>query len=298
MSKRHGLAEIHLATILFSLAGLFGKWLKLPPSLIVLGRVFFASLALGFLIFILRQNLKNIPIKTYLGLAGLGAVLAIHWLAFFQSIQVSTVAIGLLAYSSFPIFTVMLEPLLFRERLDARNLILACFCLLGVFLIIPRFNPADSTFQGVLWGLGSGLTFAVLTIFNRKLTQTYSSLAIAFFEDLAATFFLWPCLFVTSGNWSTREVVLILFLGVVCTAGSHTLFIHGMRRVRAQTASLISSLEPVYGTALAFLFLSEVPSTRTLGGGLLIVAAVVMISIREASTRAGSSLLASSRPFS
>ncbi len=290
MTKRQSLIEIHLATALFGLAGLFGKWLDFSPLVIVFGRVFFASLALGLVMLFLKQSLKSIPRKTRLALAGLGGILVIHWAAFFQSIQVSTVAVGLLSYSSFPVFTVLLEPLLTQERLNGRNLALACLCLFGVFLIVPRFGLSDSTFQGVIWGLGAGMTFAVLSIYNRRLTQKYSSLAIAFIEDLAAAFFLLPALFFYRGQLSVSSLALLLFLGVVCTAGSHTLFIKGMRGVRAQTASIISSLEPVYGIGLAFLFLEEVPSVRTVIGGAVILASVVMISVREARIRSNSFL--------
>jgi len=297
--KRQGLLEIHLATALFGLAGLFGKWLALSPLLIVLGRVLFASLTLALLILILGQSLRAIPLRTCLLLAGLGGILAFHWTAFFQSIQVSTVAIGLLAYSSFPVFTVLLEPALLRERLDGVNLLLAGVCLFGLFLIVPRFDPADAVFQGVVWGLLSGLSFAVLTVFNRRLTQVYSSLAIALVEDLGAAFFLLPSLLLYRGGLTGRDVALLVFLGVVCTAGSHTLFIQGMRRVRAQTASIISSLEPVYGIALAFLLLAEVPSARTLAGGVVILGAVALISAREGSRTAGVPGPANlSRPFS
>jgi len=294
VSKRQSLVEIHLATLLFGLAGLFGKWLSLAPLLIVLGRVFFASLALGFVLLISKASLRRVPGRTHWVLASLGALLAIHWAAFFQSIQVSTVAVGLLAYSSFPVFTVFLEPLLSRERLDGPNLFLACICLLGVFLIIPRFDVANAVFQGVLWGLGSGVAFAVLTTFNRRLTQKFSSLVIAFAEDVTATLLLWPFLFFYRADWTIKEGVLLLFLGVICTAGSHTLFIRGMRHVRAQTASIISSLEPVYGILLAFLFLREVPSARTLLGGAIILSAVATLSAREASSRKAVSLLSSS----
>lgn len=281
-SHRTSLLEIHLATILFGLAGLFGKWLTLSPLLIVLGRVFFASSALGALLWWKRLNLRDI-LKTQAGLLILlGAILAVHWGAFFQAIQVSSVAVGLLSYSCFPVFTVFLEPLFSRDKIDRKSLLAAGICLSGVFLIVPSFDPADSVYQGVLWGILSGLTFAVLTLFNRRLVQEYSSLAIAFFQDLFATLFLLPVLMmVAPASLAFRDLGLLVVLGVVCTAGSHTLFIRGMRRVRARTASIISSLEPVYGIGLAFVFLGENPSLRTLSGGAVIMAAVLYVTLRE-----------------
>ncbi|MGB7296037.1 MAG: DMT family transporter [Candidatus Aminicenantales bacterium] len=281
-ARRSSLLEIHLATILFGLAGLFGKWLVLSPLLIVLGRVIFASLALGVWLAWKRQNVRDILRSQAALLILLGVLLAVHWSAFFQAIQVSSVAVGLLSYSSFPVFTVLLEPLFFREKFDWRSIGAAGACLAGIFLIVPRFDPADSIYQGVLWGLLSGLTFAVLTLLNRRLVRRYSSLAIAFFQDLFAGVALLPALIIVPPvNLAARDLGLLVVLGVACTAGSHTLFIRGMRRVRARTASIISSLEPVYGIALAFVFLAEKPSLRTLAGGAVIMAAVLSVSLRE-----------------
>lgn len=286
LGLRKSLLEIHLATVLFGLAGLFGKWLALPPTLIVLGRVSFASAALGIVLWRKRQNLRPILGARAGLLVLLGVLLAVHWSAFFQAIQVSSVAVGLLSYSCFPVFTVLLEPFFFRERFDGPSLFAAGVCLTGVFLIVPRFNLADSVYRGVLWGLLSGLTFAVLAVFNRRLVGQYSSLAIAFFQDSFAALILLPTLLVmTPVQVTAGDLGLLIVLGVVCTAGSHTLFITGMRRVRARTASIISSLEPVYGIALALVFLGEIPSARTIAGGAVILAAVIFVSLRERASR-------------
>ena len=273
--------EIHLAAGLFGLAGLFGKWISLSPFLIVLGRVGFASLILGIALGIARQSLRPVLRRHAALLVVLGALLAGHWAAFFRSIQVSSVAVGLLSCYSFPAFTVLLEPLLSREKLDKRNLLMAALCLVGVFLIVPRLDLGDEVYQGVLWGLLAGVTFAVLTLFNRRLAQEHSSLGIAFLEDFFATLFLLPCLMIIPARPSSRDLALLAVLGVACTAVSHTLFIQGMKHIRAQTASIISSLEPVYGILLALILLGEVPAIRTLAGGTVILTTVLFVTLKE-----------------
>ena len=104
MSGKRSLFEIHLAVLLFGLAGLFGKWLALSPVIIVLGRVFFASVSLILIFLFTKQNLRIYPRKNYFLLFFLGLILSLHWVSFFKAIQVSTVAVGLLSYSIFPIF--------------------------------------------------------------------------------------------------------------------------------------------------------------------------------------------------
>jgi len=278
VNKQTNLLEIHTAVLLFGLAGLFGKWLiELSPITIVLGRVFFASLTLAIFLLFSKQSLNISPAKNYLILIFLGLILSIHWISFFKSIQVSTVAVGLLSFSSYPIFTTFLEPLILKEKIIKPNIAFSFLCVMGIFLIVPRFEIKESIFTGVLWGLLSGLTFSLLTILNRKLTQNFSSLAIAFFEDFFALIFLLPSFFILHPTLSINNLILLLLLGIFCTAISHTLFINGMKYIKAQTASIINSLEPVYGIIFAFFLLHEIPSLRTIVGGTVILCSQAVI---------------------
>ena len=81
---------------------------------------------------------------------------------------------------------------------------------------------------------------------------------------------------------TANDVLLLLALGILCTALAHTLFIGSLRRVSAHTASVVAALEPVYGIALAALLLGEVPSPRTLVGALLILGAALLATRRAA----------------
>lgn len=279
MSRSRSLLAVHAAVALFGLAGLFGKWLTLQPHFIVLGRVVFAAAALA-LIIRLSGGRFSIRRKIDGGLFLLqGLILAVHWILFFESIRVSTVAVGLLAYSSFPVFTAFLEPLFFRTRLSRRHLGLSLACLAGVFLLVPRFSWSERVFQGVVTGLGAGATFALLSIINRKLSFRYASPVVAFYQDAGAALFLLPAALLKPPALTGRDFALLAILGLLCTALAHTLFIAGMRRLSAQTASIISALEPVYGIALAALLLGERPSARTIAGGLIILTAVFVLSL-------------------
>lgn len=281
MNRSRSLLEVHAATVLFGLAGLFGKWLTLPPHLIVLGRVVFAAAALALIVpaaggrFALRR-------KTDIGAFLLqGLILAVHWVLFFESIRVSTVAVGLLSYSSFPVFTAFLEPAFFRTRISRLHIGLSLVCLAGIFLIVPRFRMSENVFRGVLYGLGAGATFALLSILNRKLSFRYASPVVAFYQDAFAALLLLPAAFLLPFSCRGRDLLFLAALGIVCTAGAHTLFIAGMRHLSAQTASIISALEPVYGVLFARMFLGERPAVRTLIGGAVILAAVAALSLLQ-----------------
>jgi drug/metabolite transporter (DMT)-like permease len=281
-TRSRSLAEIHLAVFLFGFPGLFGKWLALPPEVIVFGRVLFACLALGAVMAAGRRAFRISPRRDLVLLAVCGVVLAAHWTMFFRSVQVSSVAVGLLAYSSFPVFTAFLEPLLARERWDPASLIYASLCVLGIALIVPGFDVSNAVVRGVLWGLGAGLSFSLLSVLDRSLAARHPSLTVAFYQDLVAAVVLAPAVLRAGLPRSGRDWALIAVLGVVCTAAAHTLFIEGMKGVGARTASVLSSLEPVYGIILALALLNESPSLRTVSGGAIVLAAALAATVRAA----------------
>ncbi len=277
--KNKDLIAIHFSVLLFGVSGIFGKLLDLHPIVIVLGRVFFASLFLFFLLFYLKLKIKLHRKKDYFFLAFLGIILAFHWIAFFQAIQLSTVAIGLITFSTFPVFTTFLEPLFFKEKIKPFNIILAIITFGGVAIIIPDFEFSHHFTQGALWGIASGFSFSILAILNRKYVQNYSSFVIAFYQDFWAMIVLLPFLFFLQPVFQIRDILLLLLLGIVFTAIAHSLFIKALSSLKAQTASIIASLEPVYGIVFAIILINEIPSLRTLAGGLIILGAAFYATI-------------------
>ncbi len=269
---RSSMLEIHLAVFLFGLSGLFGKWIALPSLAIVFGRVFFASIALAGMIRYTHRPFTLNQRGDYLKMAALGLLLALHWLTFFGSIRQASVAVGLLTFSTFPVFTVLLEPVFLKEnRLTWKDVVLSLIALGGVALVLPNWDVLSHGFQGAMLGVLSGGTFALLAILNRVLVRSYSSVQIAFYQDITAGMFLLVPFFVLAPAITARQLALLALLGIVFTAFSHALFIHGMRQVPAKSASLIATLEPVYGILAAAVFLSEIPTLKTLAGGLVIL---------------------------
>jgi drug/metabolite transporter (DMT)-like permease len=280
-SRTKSLLEIHIAVFLFGAAGLFGKLLSLDATLIVLGRTFFATIALGLFLLVGRPQLRSIVPGKVGMLLLLGLLLAGHWWTFFYSIQVSTVAIGLLAFSSFPLFTAILEPLMEKTRIVLADLAIAGIVVLGLIIVVPEFSLSNSATLGVFWGMMSGLSFALLQILNRRYMRYFTptdlslgQMCFAFFallmvSDIEAVF-----------NLTGYEILLLLVLGIFCTALAHTLFLNGLQYVRAQLASVIAGLEPVYGILLGVLLLGELPTIRTIVGGVVILAAVIAGSLR------------------
>lgn len=281
MNKRRGLIQIHLAVFLFGFAGLFGKFIHIHPAAITFGRTFFAGIAFLLALTFTRVTFSIQSRRDLLTLLLSGLVLAVHWFTFFQSIQVSSVAIGLLTFSTFPLFVTFMEPYFFAEKLEGFDVIIAGIVVMGLVLVIPAFDLSNHVTQGVFWGILSGFTFALLSLLNRMHVSRYQPLTVAFYQHAFATVFNLPSVILYSVSPSTQDILLLLILGVICTALAQVLFIGSLRHIKAQLASVTTGLEPVYGIVFAFMLLNETPTLRTIIGGAVILAAVSAAMVRQ-----------------
>ncbi len=280
-SKTKSLIEIHLATFLFGFAALFGKWLTVSPMVIVFGRTVFATVTLALIILFSKQSFKLSSKNDYLFLFSMGLIYIVHWFAFFQSVQVSNVAICVLTFSTFPIFVTFLEPFVFKERIRIIDIITAIVTLFGASLVIPKFEITNNLTQGALWGMLSGITFAVLILANRKNIKEYSSLVITFYQNCTCAIVSAPFVMYLKPAFHVKEIVLLILLGVLFTAITQAIYIDGLSHIKAQLASIIISLEPVYAIIFAAILLKEIPSVRTILGGLIILGAIILATFKS-----------------
>mgnify|MGYP001807152935 FL=1 len=285
-SHRIGIISILVALPFVSLTGLFGKFLTIAPLLIVQGRSIFAFGTLLIALVVMRKKLFFQDYREWIWLMVSGSILGIHWIAFFEAIQVSTVAIGLLSFASYPLFTTLLEPLFFKEVLRRKNVVAALIVICGLAIMAssseePNAIISGSVIQGLLWGLLAGFGFSVLTLLNRGYVRNHSPLLLTCWQNGFAALVLLPWSLSESWMISGKEWSLLFILGVICTVGGHTLLINGLRHVKAQIASLlIAGLEPVGAIVFALFLLGEIPSLQTLLGGLLIVGTTFLITNR------------------
>lgn len=285
VNHRTGLFQIHLAVLLAGGAGLFAKFLSVGPMVLTSGRTVFGCVTLLAVALLTKSSLRLHHWKDFLVLALSGAILAAHWFTFFLSIHVSTVAIGLLAFSSFPLFATFLEPIVFGERLHRRDIVTALAVTAGLVLVTPSFDFSNHLTQGLLWGILSAFTYALLSLLSRVYAGKYPAVSISFYQQGFAALCTLPFALQWEGTLTAHDLVFLLVLGVVFTALGQGLVVASLRHLRAQTTSVVFGLEPVYGIALAWLLLSEVPAGRTLLGGLLICGAVLWASFSAGRSR-------------
>lgn len=273
-NKNRSLFQIHFAVLLFGLTGVFGKLITLPATILVLGRLVSSSVSIFLYMKISNKDTKLKDKKHFLSFLVLGFLLAVHWTTFYESIKLSTVAIGLLTFSSFPVFVTFIEPYFFNEKIKISDIVTAIVTFIGIFFVVPKFEFGNEMTMGALLGILSGFSYAFLSVLNRKFTKDYSGAMIAFCEQSLAALFMIPYYFMLKPYISSSNLWLTILLGTAFTALPHTLFIGGMKYVKTQTAGIITCLEPLYGIILAAFFVSEIPDIKVIFGGIIILGTV------------------------
>ena len=282
-TKQQSLIYLHSAVLLFGGTALFSKLIGLPALDITVYRTAVAAIVLFIVLTLQKQKIALASAKDYGVAVLLGVVVGIHWVTYFAGMQMAGVTIGIIAFFTYPVITVFLEPLLTRflsknnvsSKPKRKDILIAFIVMLGIFLLIPEISLGNQVTLGIATGVLSAFFFALRNILHKNYFSHYSGPHTMLYQTLVA--FLMLCLFVevppmdvTNNDW-----LLILLVGVVFTAMPHSLFASSLRHLSATTAGLISCLQPLYGSVLAFILLSERVNMWTIIGGLLVISAAL-----------------------
>ena len=272
MTPRRALLGLHIGALAFGLTGVFGKLALAAPLVIVFGRALFAVLSL----LPLAWRHRRPGWRQLVLLAGGGLLLGSHWLTFFHAVKLSGVAVATLGFASFPAFTVLLEGLLFRERIRGMEWLTLLLVSTGLLLVTPQFELASAQTTGLLWAVLSGLLFALLSVANRASVKGIHPFQAALWQNLTIALCLLPLAWSALPQVRPLDWLWLGLLGVFCTAIAHSLFVASLSVLKARNAALIFALEPVYGIAVAWWLFDEQPTLRMAAGGALILLAIAL----------------------
>lgn len=269
--------QMLLSMSIFGTIGLFVRHIPLSSAAIALVRGVVGLLFL-LLVTILRKQRPslaavkgNLPVLLLSGIA-LGG----NWLLLFESYRHTTVATATLCYYLAPVFVVLLSPVFYRERLTAKKLLCTLAALAGM-ISVSGVLKADFQLRqltGVLLGLGAAVLYAAVVLLNKALKQI-SAADRTMVQLGVSTVVLLPYVLLT--GWKTSSAVtpgallLLLVVGVVHTGLAYTLYFGAVGSLPAQTAALLSYLDPVIAVLLSALVLQEPLGPAGILGAVLIL---------------------------
>ena len=277
--SREGLLAVHIAVLIFGFTALFSKLLDLPALDITFYRSIFAFIAIAIYMAYKKQSYSLDRSQDYLMAVVLGVLLATHWVSYFYAMQVSSVAVGVIALYTYPVITVFLEPLFHGEKPHVADVFSSFAVLFGIYLIVPEFSLDDDTMLGVMSGVFSAFMMSLRNIMQRRYFSAYPASQALLYQTIVVVTVLFAFTEVTINTVEEEQWWLLLLLGIVFTAVPHTLFAHGLLHLKAKTASLIACVQVVYAAVFAVLFLGEILSFNIIIGGLIIVSAAMFESM-------------------
>ena len=257
---RKALLQIHLCVVIWGFTAILGKLISLPAFALVWWRMFLVVVALAFIPAFWR-GLQRMSLRTVGIFAGIGVVVALHWVSFYGAIKLANASVAAACMGVAPLMMAVVEPWITRKRFDPRELLIGVAAVPGVLLVV------GGTPQGMRLGIAAGVLSAFLvSVFgslNKRYVELGEPMAVTGLELAAGTAFL-TLLALLFGGESTHlpipgahDAWLLLVLALACTLFPFALSLIALRNLSAFSAQLAVSLEPVYAVFLAILLLGE-----------------------------------------
>ena len=268
MSNRdttRALWQIHLCVLLWGFTAILGKLITLPALPLVWWRMLIVVVALALLPRVWR-GVRAMPLRTRWVYAGIGALVALHWLTFYGAIKLSNASVAATCIAFATPMTALVEPLLTRQRFQPRDLLLGLASLPGIWLVVGGV-PAGMH-AGIVAGVVSALFVALFGTLNKRMVDGGDALTVTALELGAGTItltllapvmpllvpaFAGPLLLVPTGI----DAFWLVLLALACTLFPFALCLVALRHLSAFTAQLSVNLEPIYAIVLAAILFGE-----------------------------------------
>lgn len=228
----------------------------------------------------LRIHLRDIPL--FFG-TGILSILFFNY-CYFEAIEVigGAAVPALLMYTA-PIFVMILSAILFREPITKHKLIALLATFIGLGFVTGAFTGGEVlSAKAIALGLGSGLGYALYSIFGKYLVDKYEPATITFYTFLVAAIGAIPVSGVLQDItliFSAKCIASAVGLALFSTVLPFLLYTTGLSHVEAGKASIFATVEPFTAAIIGASLFHEQFTAAKITGMLLIVAAIIYLNL-------------------
>ena len=282
--KKSAILSIIAAAIFWGTAGVFSKYLALygfTTAEVAVFRMTVAAAVLCVIVFIKDRRLFKIKLRDLPVLLGLG-VISLFGTSFFylSSIEAASMSTAAILMYTAPFIVTAASVFLYKEKLTVKKSAALVTAFIGCILVSGIGD--QTSVEGVVYGLLSGVTYATYSLFGKRAVKTMDTYTIT----------LWGFIFAAGASLLTidplstlskipqtgiKGILLILGVGIVVSVIPYLLYTYGLKYTEAGKASVIAMLEPLTATILGLVFFSQVPKVSAIFGTVLIIFAVALI---------------------
>lgn len=265
------------AMSIFGTLGLFVRNIEVSSAELALYRAVLAALLLGSYFLVTKQKIGLKGSGRELALLLLsGAAMGFNWILLFEAYKYTTVSIATLSYYFAPVIVTAVCPVLFREKMGAKQWICFGMSTLGIVLItgIGDLSGGVSNMKGIAFGLGAAVLYATVILLN-KFIRGVAGIQRTFYQFLAAIAVLVPYVLCTSGvnlgSLSGSGWVNLLIVGLFHTGITYCMYFSALKELPGQKAAILSYIDPLVAVMLSVFLLGEKMTFVQLVGGLFIL---------------------------
>ena len=274
--------KLTLSMVIFGTIGIFRRYIPLPSSLVAMTRGLIGMLFLLLVMVLRKRGMNRAAVRRKLAMLCLsGAAIGVNWILLFEAYNYTSVATATLCYYLAPMFVILASPLVVGERLTAKKLICVLAALLGMVFVsgVLESGGGSSDLKGVLLGLGAAVLYASVVLMNKQLgdVPAYDRTIVQLGSSAAV---LLPYVLLTENigalTFTPGTIGLLLVVGIVHTGIAYALYFGSLMQLKAQTAAILSYIDPVVAVLLSALVLREHMSLLSGLGAILVLGAAVV----------------------
>lgn len=274
--------KLTLSMVIFGTIGIFRRYIPLPSSLVAMTRGLTGMLFLLLVMLLRKRGMNRAAVRRKLGMLCLsGAAIGVNWILLFEAYNYTSVATATLCYYLAPMFVILASPLVVGERLTAKKLICVLAALLGMVFVsgVLEAGGGSSDLKGVLLGLGAAVLYASVVLMNKQLGDVPAwDRTIVQLGSSAAV--LLPYVLLTEDvgalSFTPATLALLLVVGIVHTGMAYAMYFGSLMQLKAQTAAILSYIDPVVAVLLSALLLKEHMSLLSGLGAVLVLGAAIV----------------------
>ena len=286
VTLRKSRAMLIAAMAVFGTLGLFVRNISVSSGELALYRAVMALLMLGAYFLLTGQRIQFRQIRRELPLLLIsGMAMGINWILLFEAYRYTTVSVATLSYYFAPVIVTLACPILFKEKMGAKQWICFVMSTLGIVLVtgIGDLGGSDTHFIGILFGFGAAVFYACVILFN-KFIKGVAGIQRTFLQFAAAIVILLPYVACTGGftlgTLDGTGWVNLLIVGVVHTGLTYCLYFSALKELPGQEAAILSYIDPLVAVAVSVFLLGEPMTASQLIGGILILGFTLWNEIR------------------
>ena len=269
--------KVVLSMAIFGTIGLFVRNISVASGELALYRAVMAVIALSGVFLITGQKIPFREIQKELPLLLIsGVAMGFNWILLFQAYKYTTVSVATLSYYFAPVIVTLACPILFKEKMGAKQWICFGMSTLGIVLItgIGDLSAGSDHIKGILFGLSAACLYASVVLLN-KFIKGVAGLHRTFLQFAAAVAVLIPYVAFTDGcslgNLDVSGWIYLLVVGLVHTGLAYCLYFSSIEAISGQQAAILSYVDPLVAILVSVLLLGEgMTPVQALGGTMIL----------------------------